>query len=291
MQPLAFKVIKKEDTAIHIQENKRPYQYDRLHYHPEYQISWIVKGKGVCMAGESYAPFSPGDLFVLPPNLPHIFKNDPEYFQEPKVGRSHMVSVFFLESSFGEPFFLLPEMKQIRQFFQSAAGGLKLPSSFAQKVKPFFEALAMSVGVARIIQLLSLLRQMALNAEWERLSEGRHSVVSKQENSSPMNKVLLYISRNFDKRISLEEAAGVANLSKYAFCRYFRRLTHKSFVTYLNEFRISMACKFLTSESYSVSQIGFLAGFNNLSNFYRQFKKVMKCTPAKYRKKYLNTIQ
>ncbi len=285
MNPVRFKVIKKEHTSFHIQENKKPYQYDQLHYHPEYQISLILKGTGLGSIGSSLDRFQSGDIYVIAPNIPHVFKNDLRYYEKPEKENTHMISLFFLPTAFGAQFLELPEMVQIKHFLQAAYKGIKLNSTLAIKLKKRILEMTKSTGARRVIHLLTLLNEIAVNKDWQFLSTIRPTFTITHSDNT-MNKIFNYISKNFDRPISLEQMAHIAHLDKYAFCRYFKRMTHKSFIAYLNEFRIDMACKFLTSDTYSITQIGFLAGFNNLSNFYKQFKKIMNCTPSKYRELY-----
>ena len=285
MDPIRFKVTKKEDTSFHIQVNEKAYQYDRLHYHPEYQISLISKGSGVISIGDKLLEFEPGDIYMIAPNVPHVFKNKPEYFEQPEANKTLMVSLFFLPTSLGTYFLQLPEMVKINEFLKEATRGVKINPSLSVKLKKIIIDLIEAKGAMRIINLLQLLNTMALSTEKQFLSSVSYTEKLRTTDST-MDKIFNYISRNFDQPISLEEVSKIAHLNKYAFCRYFKKITHKSFIAYLNEFRVSMACKFLLKNTYSISQIGFLVGYNNLSNFYKQFKKVMKITPAKYRELY-----
>ena len=286
MKPVAFKIIEKEHATIHIQDNREHPFYRRYHYHPEYQISLVQEGNGVLLAGNGLSNFSPGDVFMFAPNIPHLFRKDSEETTIPLMERSHLLSIFFLDSSFGNQFFQLPEMKKIQELLLTAKKGLKLLPPLAKKISPLMIEMNKLSGARQLLHFLELLHQISLSKQWRMICLNSPEIVSRADSYFPLRKVMQYIRRNFDRSLTLEEVAGVANLSKYAFCRYFRQSTHKSFITFLNEFRISMACKYLADHQYSVSQIGFLAGYNNLSNFYRQFKKVMNCTPAKYRKWY-----
>ncbi len=281
MIPIRFKVTKKEDASFHIQVNEMPYQYDQLHYHPEYQISLILKGSGIISIGNSLEEFGPDNIFVIAPNVPHVFKNKSSYFQQPETANTHMVSLFFLPNAFGGQFLQLPEMVKVNDFLKEAAKGVRINPSLTPHLKSLILELIEAKGTKRLINLLEMLNIIALSPEKEFLSSMPYNLQMKDTDST-LNKIFNYISTNFDQPISLEEVSKIAHLNKYAFCRYFKKITHKSFVAYLNEFRISMACKFLIKETYSISQVGFLVGYNNISNFYRQFKKIMKMTPSKY---------
>jgi len=285
MTPIRFKVTEKENASFHIQINEMPYQYDQVHYHPEYQLSLIVKGKGNLSIGDSVEAFNSGDIYLIAPNVPHVFKNESVYFEAPKAAQSHMISIFFLTHSFGGSFLQLPELVKINDFLKETTRGVKINSTLARELKLLIFDLVEANGAQRIIGLLQLLNIMALSKDKQFISNIPYdSKVTTTD--STMNRIFNYIAKNFDQPISLEQVSKIAHLNKYAFCRYFKKVTHKSFVVYLNEFRVSMACKFLLKETYSISQIGFLVGYNNISNFYKQFKKIMKVTPSKYRELY-----
>lgn len=288
MQPIPFKITQNANASFHIQVNHFAYQYDKLHYHPEYQISLILKGSGQVAVGEMVSRFEPGDIYFLGPNVPHVFKNDASYFENPQQESTHMISIFFRDYSFGNNFFNLPEFQQIRQFLDQTVRGIKLDKELAVTLQPILFNIQQVSGAAKLINLLSLINQISLSTQWSFISQQYLPGSWMTSVDSSLDKVFSYIAQHFDQTISLEEVAKLTHLNKYAFCKYFKRVTHKSFVTYLNEFRVSIACKYLVKNTYSVSQIGFMSGFNNLSNFYRQFKKIMNCTPSKYRELYAN---
>ncbi len=281
MKPIPFKVTKKENASFHIQENELPYQYDRLHVHPEFQISLILKGKGVLSIGNNLEEFGPNDIYVIASNVPHVFKNKPEYFHQPNAATTHMVSLFFSPTSFGKRILTLPELSKIDEFLREAPRGVKILPTVARELKILIFRLKEVEGATKLILFLELLNKIALTKDKVFLSSIPYKTTVNATDGT-MNKIYNYISKNFDKPISLEEVSKVAHLDKYAFCRYFKKVTHKSFISYLNEFRVSMACKLLIKNTYSISQVGFLVGYNNISNFYKQFKKIMKVTPSKY---------
>jgi AraC-like DNA-binding protein len=92
------------------------------------------------------------------------------------------------------------------------------------------------------------------------------------------------ILKNFKEPISVEDLAQKVNLTKAAFCRYFKTRTQKTFVEYLMQVRINHACKLLKETDMSVLEICYESGFNNLSNFNRQFKIRHTISPKQYRK-------
>lgn len=92
--------------------------------------------------------------------------------------------------------------------------------------------------------------------------------------------------QNFNRQITLDEIADVANLSIPAFCRYFKKRTSKTFTQYLNEIRIGQAKKLIIEGKFKISSICMNVGFNNMSNFIEQFKKITNILPSEYQKLY-----
>lgn len=257
---------------------EHPVQHKGMHFHPEFQISLILRGKGYVKISNMDHPIQKGDILMIGPDLPHEI-GQKNQIQEEEL---HLISIYFLPAVFGKHFFSLPEMSEIEEMLDESVRGLFWEVKHTKGLNHLFFSLRRTHAANRIIQLLALLNKLGGRKERQLLNP--HNLVKeKQYADSTYSKIMNYIYQNFDKPISLEEMAELVNLNKYSFCRYFKRMTQMSFVSYLNEFRISKACSFLSSDTYNISQIGYLVGFNTLSNFYRQFQKVMNCTPTEYR--------
>ena len=103
-----------------------------------------------------------------------------------------------------------------------------------------------------------------------------------------MRNVFDFTLENAYQNITLDDVASVANMTKNAFCKYFKKRTNKTFVSFLIELRVENACKLLsTDKDLSINDIAFKSGFNNISNFNRQFKMIKHMSPNKFRKTYL----
>jgi len=100
--------------------------------------------------------------------------------------------------------------------------------------------------------------------------------------SKKLETVFQYMLDHHQRTIKLKEVAKIANLSVSAFCRFFKLRTRKTFSQFVNEFRISVACKKLLLDDFTISEICYEVGFTNLSNFNRQFKKITGFTPSQY---------
>jgi len=99
------------------------------------------------------------------------------------------------------------------------------------------------------------------------------------------NKKKIKKTDKFYRDITLEEVAKKANMTKNAFCRYFKKRTNKTFFEFLTEIRIENSCLLLSKEpDISIAEASYKSGFKNLSHFNRKFKKIKKNTPTEFRK-------
>lgn len=251
------------------------------HFHPEVEILLIVRGTGIRYVGDSIEPFVPGDLVMIGPNVSHEWCSDRNL-----ESLSEAIYIMFSTEMMGMEFWNLPESKIILKIIQQSERGIKLTGKTRDDVESLLRQIDNSTGFSRIILLLKILEMVAFSDEYRYLASPVLQNTVNDKDSDRLNKVYKYVFENFNQEISLETAASIANLSKPAFCRYFKRRALKTFVEFLNEIRIGQACRLLVNEDYSATDIGYTCGFNNNSYFIRQFKKVTGFTPLGYRKKF-----
>lgn len=97
-----------------------------------------------------------------------------------------------------------------------------------------------------------------------------------------LKKALEVIENSYSDCITLDDLARAAGMNSKYFCRYFREMTHRTPIDYLNYYRIEQACFKLATSSSSVAEIGMSCGFNDVSYFIKTFKKYKGITPKKY---------
>lgn len=104
-------------------------------------------------------------------------------------------------------------------------------------------------------------------------------------NDTPVNllRSIHYIEKNFAAQLTIEDLANQAGISRYHFCRKFKKHTGMSPMHFLTLMRIERAKSLLRSNG-PVSSIAFKVGFNDLGSFIRSFKKVTGQTPSNYKK-------
>ena len=225
--------------------------------------------------------FGQGDLFVISSGQPHVFRSDKDYFRPRSKKKTKSISLYFDEKYAGESFWQLTELLEIRQFLNRLGTGIRIEGPTKNRVTQLIHQLSQVKKVNKLILFLTLLQEIAHSKTLIPLS-----VVPLRSNLNAsdkrMNDVLQFTFKQSHRKIKIQEVAAIANLSAEAFCRYFKLHTRKTYTNFLNEVRISHACKLLADGALSIQSVCYDAGFQNLSHFNRQFKRVTGKTPKSY---------
>ncbi|TRX34048.1 helix-turn-helix transcriptional regulator [Flavobacterium sp. ZT3R18] len=281
MKIFPFKIPKPKEEALIYQEDKEVVFYGKLHQHEEIQISYIANGEGNILVGDTITGYQKGNVIVLGSNLPHVFRSEINTDET-----SVMMTLFFTADSFGNNFFDLPEFKILESFFTSIKNGFKI-DAISQKTVNQFNKLKKANEFDRFILFFKLIKSICLH-EKKALSNFIYDKPFTDREGKRMQLVFDYVMTNYQRDISLEEIASLSNMTKNAFCRYFKLRTNKTFFQFLIDIRIERASKLLLkNRELSVIEIAELCGFNNISNFNRKFKELKHSSPLQYRK--LNT--
>ncbi|MBA82488.1 MULTISPECIES: AraC family transcriptional regulator [unclassified Leeuwenhoekiella] len=278
MKVLPFKIPKSGKQALIIQEDHEFLFYDKLHQHPEIQMSYVLSGTGTLLTGNTVTRFDPGEVLVFGGNLPHVFRSDIQEEDE-----SHMLSVFFSRESFGADFFETEELRDFENFFNLAQSGFRVKDKNLI-FKKYFLQLKDSDG-KRFLHFINLLYETA-EVPKELLSNFTENSRYTDTEGQRMSKVFDFCLNHFQERIGLEEIADVAVMSPTAFCRFFKERTNKTFSEFLTGLRIEHACQLLRTpdQPEPIANIAYAAGFNSVSNFNRYFKKEKGISPREYKK-------
>jgi AraC-like DNA-binding protein len=277
MKVLPFKISKPEHQALIYQEDYGLVFYDKLHQHEEIQISFIKEGDGTLIVGDTINYYQKGDVLIIGSNLPHVFKSDTI-----NKTKSHMLTLFFTKNAFGSYFFNLEELKELHLFFKKSENGFKISSN--TNLTFLFSELTSSSPLQQFILLLEILRILS-KARSKPLSSFVYEKLYTDNEGKRMSAVMEYTMNNFNQNISLDKVAVIASMTKNAFCKYFKKRTNKTYFRFLNELRIENASKLLLSKTdLSIAEVAYKSGFNNISNFNRQFKAVKHLIPSEYKK-------
>ncbi|MFD2571222.1 AraC family transcriptional regulator [Spirosoma soli] len=259
-----------------------PYFDAPWHYHPEYELTYIVKGYGRRFVGDHVESFQAGDLVLLGPNLPHFWRSDEDFYKGEAKSRVESIVVQFPIAFVEQGLATVSEAGAIRQLLDRSRYGLCLGLPMSQFLADQLEALPNQSGFKQLLNLLAILHELSADTQARLLASDGYQLAPGMAETERMKRVLEFVLVNFREEIRVEQIASVAGMVPAAFCRYFKKRTRKSFIDYLNELRISHARKLLASQDMSVGQVGLECGFNNSSHFHRQFKLHTGTTPLNY---------
>ncbi len=275
MKIYPFEIPKPLAGALIVQVDRELVFFDKLHQHEEIQISFLVKGQGKLIIGDSVHSYSAGDLFVIDGKIPHLFQSTPS----DEV--SHMISVFFTPKTFGSDFFSIPDLERTTSFFDKPNTGYKVTDDNLEARK-ILTKLPNEDKFSRFILFLGLLRSIA-ESKSTMLTGFVHPKALSANEGKRLQDVLDYVMHNFDTDIKLITVADLAFMTPNAFCRFFKQRTNKTFFQFLIELRIEHACQLLLSKNdLTIMEIAEKSGFGSISNFNRKFKNIKRMTPTAY---------
>ncbi|NEM97710.1 AraC family transcriptional regulator [Pontibacter burrus] len=284
MKVIPFKIPKPSRELIRYQVDCQPYFYDKLHQHPEVQLSCILEGEGKLIVGDYIGRFGPGDIFLLAQNVPHVFRSDDVYYQPEEGKQSHSIIVFFDLRAFGKEFWASEELQEVKGFFEHLNGCYRVLVEGRNEFIAQVQQLQYKNKLEKVVGSLHLVDVLMHKATLQRLNLADQMQNLSEREGKRMEQVLQFLVAESHRQLSLEEVASVANMSREAFCRFFKDRTRKTLVTFLNELRVSNACQALLHSDQTIASIAFTCGFSNLSHFNRVFIKTIGSTPREFRR-------
>ncbi|MFC2113370.1 AraC family transcriptional regulator [Bacteroidota bacterium] len=274
-----------ENERLNIARKEIPCLDTSWHYHAKFELLYISKSYGIRFVGDSVSQFSPGDLVLVGPYLPHLFRNDASYYKEDDKKKVKTIVIQFTRDFIGNGTFDNPEFSDINHMLEQSKFGIWFGNSISKKLHSELIGIFDLPPAEQSIKLLHMLSRLSLTKDQKVLSSTDMRQYT-MENSQRIDTVLKYISDNYTSYISLQDVSDVAFMTTNSFCRFFKKMTNKSFTLFLNEVRIRNAARLLVQEDLPVSEVCYMVGYKSISNFNKQFKQIMSSTPKSYR----NTI-
>ncbi|MCY1536796.1 YSIRK-targeted surface antigen transcriptional regulator [compost metagenome] len=192
--------------------------------------------------------------------------------------------VHFREDFWGNSFLALPENAALADTLQLAKRGLQLLGKEQKDIAQLISHIIEREGSRKIIALMeALLAIHACKAKKQLVSVGFHEHFYAPEHDR-MHAVYEYTLSNFKEKISLGTISAVAGISPNSFCKYFKVRSKRTYSDFLNEIRVSHACKLLMDGHLNVKQICYESGFYNFASFHQYFKRVTGKSPLQYQK-------
>jgi AraC-like DNA-binding protein len=285
------KILINEGISFIAKELELPHFDNEYHFHPEYELKYVIQSKGKRFVGDSVENFNEGDLVLLGPNIPHYWNNDLVYYENDDLKASAFL-VMFSEDFLGEEFFLLPEMSPVKDLLNLARGGICFPDAEKNGIPLKLRHLISCEGPLKIIAMLDILFELSKSEIRPILTETFVAELPLLNYSAlsigRLKKVHEFVIGNFHNKIQIQDVAEIANMTTHAFCKYFKKSTKKTFMTFLAELRVCHAKKLLVENGQAISEICYASGFDNLSNFNRKFKEITSMTPKDFRSQFID---
>ncbi|MBO9636826.1 helix-turn-helix domain-containing protein [Siphonobacter aquaeclarae] len=252
------------------------------HFHPEIELTLILSSRGKRFVGTNVSDFEAGDLVLIGPNLPHYWKN------EGNTEEAHSIVIQFRVDFLGADFFRKPEFLSIARLLQRSKSGLHFYGKTAERAIKEIQYLLKDSHFHRLLGLLDLLHTLAESQEVNVLDTSQFFAQLPKTDYERLNKIYAFMAENFRQEIRLETISELINMTPQSFCRYFKKVTKKTFIDSLNEYRIRYASQLLLSDGdLTVAEICYQSGFGNISHFNRQFRQITGLAPLQYRNEFL----
>ena len=252
------------------------------HYHPEFEITYVHKGRGTRMVGDNVNYFEDGDFVFLGSNLPHTWVSDDDYNQS--EADMEVLVLQFHSQLFSNEWLGWQEMTHLRSLLNNSDRGLLFDGGKQKLAAEILIKLQKASGFRKILLTMELLDYLGEKGGTALASQS-YIPPLKDATEERLLTVCQYIHNNFTHPIKLDTVAKLANMNATSFCRFFRKSTGQSVMEYVNDLRISKACNLLLSgQRLNITEIAYRSGFNSQSLFNRCFLKKKKMTPKEFRK-------
>lgn len=249
-----------------------------LHWHKEMELIYIKKGKGLIQIETKSFEGEPGDIFVVTPGTLHAIHRIKGYSMEYEniifemdflgEGAADLCAGEFLVPLAAGKLFPPVQIKPEEAHYDSLKRCLIQMEELCETKENAYE-----LGVkAAVLQIIFLLIKMYPSRE----------IVSSPDREQ-LKEALQEISVKSSENLSVADMAKFCGWSSSHFMRWFKKMTGDSFTSYVNDRRLAEAAEALRQTDDKILTISQDAGFMNLSNFNRQFKKRYGVTPREYR--------
>lgn len=253
------------------------------HLHPEYEIVYIKNGSSEQHIGSHYSHYKDGTLLLIGPNIPHT--NMGNYDFDDNIAVVIQMSKAFLEDKIST----FSEFNYIKDLMLRAQHGVQFLKSFKNKIETRIESMASLLPDERLLELISILGLMARTNDYKLLNANAINYEQHSNSYHRVKQITTFVADNYHRTIQLSEIASICGLTETSFSRFFKKITGKPFITFLNEYRIQKACSLLFDKQNNIAEIMYQCGFNEAAHFTRVFKKTIGYSPREYRKKLLQS--
>ena len=276
---IVFEDIKRlAGSSFRILVNPKLNDFYYWHFHPEFELTFIVAPNGTRRVGNHVGDFEGSDLVFIGSNIPHL------NFDYGIKTEYEKVVLQIKEDFFKNDFSTTPELASIYQLFENSKKVVSFYGDIKDKIGKRLQKIHLLSHFEQFIEVLSLFQILATSNEMTLLHDKPFENLYNNKEQLRLKVVYKFIENNYKRPVSIEEIAKLTHLSKAAFCRYFKKMTRLTFTEFLNQYRIEQAKRLLQSDK-NVTETCYECGFDSLSYFNRIFKKVVGENPIQFKKR------
>ncbi len=246
------------------------------HYHEGYEVYLQTAGERTLFLGDVCYRLRAGDLYLLRPFEIHHTQG---------TGEAYERYVMYLPPDALYPILTQNETKALLDTLESCV--LHLTQTQADSLLGMLQTaqeytrrrgfLSHKLLASSLLQILMQLSELLAHRQKGDALNGEHM-------DAQIVSVLHYINRHYQEQLTLEQAARLAHMSKYHFCRTFHGSTGATFLEYLTNIRLANAHQLLTETALSLNQVALRCGFSSTAQMTRVFRKVYGMPPRQFRK-------
>lgn len=277
---IKLETINSQEKSFSMMFNPRLSDLFYWHFHPEFELVYIEAATGTRHVGEHISTYEESDLVLIGSNIPHL---NFDY----GIKTAYRKVVVHLKKEFIDNHIIkIPELSRIIQLFERSKHGLAFSGAIKKQIGDKLFEFEQLNPFQQYIQLLEVLQLLANIPNMELLHEQPYNNKFSERDQGRLRAIYAFVDKNYHQKIALSEVAKISNMTKEAFCRYFKKVSNYTFIEFLNRYRISQS-KLILMSGKSVSDACYQSGFESLSYFNRTFKKITTENPRDFRKRYL----
>lgn len=249
-----------------------------LHHQSTWELSYIIYGTGIRLIGDTSEPFDSGEVILIPPGIPHCWYFDGNVTDH--RGRIANITVKFDTALLNRCAHCFAELAMPIERLKSTDAAIKYDQQTADSLSDILKRMRVQSDAEKAVSFLRLLLMMSDSAKQTVVGQQRQPDKEKER----LRQIEIYVTCNAKRSITLDDMARHIGMNRASFCVFFKKATNKTFITYLNEHRIDLACQLLAEQRLTISDVCYASGFDNIPYFNRVFKRLKGVSPGTFRK-------
>ncbi|AWX45376.1 putative HTH-type transcriptional regulator YdeC [Flagellimonas maritima] len=248
------------------------------HIHPEFELVYVKNGSGQLHIGSKKRQYTNGVLVLLGGNIPHADFGNKDFKDNLEV------VVQFKKDFLEERLKAFPELEGVKQLIEKSRHVLIFDEETKNIVSDKFENFHNLENQGKLVNLLSIFDYLSTYGVSRNLFDTIPLNKYRKDEIWRLEQAFEYVNGNYNKIISVMEISAKLGLTPNSFCRFFKKMTHRNFIDFVNEFRIEKAIEHFNANNTVIAEAMYKSGFNDPSYFTRQFKRYQGITPTNYLK-------